>query len=302
MRLKVFISSTYTDLIPFRETVWKELDNLQIEILGMEKFGARKSAPLSTCLEEVSNSDIFIGIIGFRYGSVDKKTKKSFSQLEYEKAVELDKEILIYLMDDNALVNAKNVDTGINSNRLKKFKKVLKINHTIDSFQDPNELASKIHVRLNALLPKLVGLKDRPKALNCTVTRFTFNQRKWIAFVGYLNDKPYEIFTGVEDDEMFPIPTSIVNGTIIKNINDYGKTRFDFQYKDKYGYRNTLGGLNHVFDKHASKYTSMINKLLQKNIDYHELIDVIDEMDAFENFSSEDWKKGVKKALGIDKL
>ena len=78
--------------------------------------------------------------------------------------------------------------------------------------------ASKIHVRLNALLPKLVGLKDRPKALNCTVTRFTFNQRKWIAFVGYLNDKPYEIFTGVEDDEMFPIPTSIVNGTIIREI------------------------------------------------------------------------------------
>jgi hypothetical protein len=68
MTQKVFISSTYGDLVPFRKKIWEDLNHLPIEILGMEKFGARKSAPLVTCLEEVTKSDIFICIIAFRFG------------------------------------------------------------------------------------------------------------------------------------------------------------------------------------------------------------------------------------------
>lgn len=268
----------------------------------MEKFGARKSAPLDTCLEEVSKSDIFIGIIGFRYGSVDKKSNKSFTQLEYEKAFELDKEILIYLMDENALIKVMHVDTGPSAIGLRKFKKELKNKHTIDTFRDPVELVAKIHARLYVLLPKQVDLRNRPKILDCKVTRFNVEDKKWIAFVGYLNDKPYEIFTGFIDDEIFPIPISIVKGKNIKNLDEKGNIRFDFQYIDRYGYRNTLGGLNHEFDHLASRYTTIINKLLQKSIDHKELTDVIDEMNIFDNFSSEDWKKGVKKALEINKL
>lgn len=110
MTQKVFISSTYGDLIPYRIKLWEKIEHLNIEILGMEKFGARKSTPLETCLEEVSQSDIFIGIISFRFESVEKLSKKSFTQLEYEKAFSLDKEIMIYLMDEKALVQARNVD------------------------------------------------------------------------------------------------------------------------------------------------------------------------------------------------
>lgn len=268
----------------------------------MEKFGARKSAPLDTCLEEVAKSDIFIGIIGFRYGSVDKKSKKSFTQLEYEKALELDKEILIYLMDENALIKAANVDTGPSAIGLRKFKNELKSKHTIDTFREPEELGAKIHARLRTLLPKQIEFNNRPKTLDCKVTRFNVENKKWISFVGYLNEKPFEIFTGYVDDEIFPIPLSITKGKIIKNLDDKGNVRFDFQYTDRYGYRNTLGGLNHEFDHHASKYTTIINKLLQKSIDHKEIVDIIDEMNIFDNFSSEDWKQGVKKALEINKL
>lgn len=301
MKPKVFISSTFGDLIQYRKKVWEELIQLDIEILGMEKFGARKSAPLQTCLEEVTKCDVFIGIIAFRFGSVFKPTKKSFTQIEYEKALELDKEILIYFMNDTAFVQANFVDTGINAKRLQIFKKELQ-NHTIDTFSDTDELASKIIIRLKEILPRLKSKLIRPKVLDCTITRFKFHGKLWIAFVGYLSGKPYEIFTGLGELDIFPIPSTIDNGKIIKMFDSKGNIRFDFQYLDKYGYRNTMGGLNHIFDKHASKYCSMITKLLQKNIDVKELVDIIDEMDVFSNYSSEDWKKGVKKALNINKL
>ena len=212
MTQKVFISSTYGDLIPYRKKVWEKIEHLNIEILGMEKFGARKSAPLDTCLEEVSKSNIFIGIISFRFGSVNKLSKKSFTQLEYERAFSLDKEIMIYLMDEKALVQAGNVDKGINATRLEHFKKILKDCHTIDTFTEPDQLAAKIHDRLNILLQNLNKKNMRPKVLNCKITRFKFRDEIWIAFVGYLMDKPYEIFTGIGDVDIFPISKSITGG------------------------------------------------------------------------------------------
>ena len=294
---KVFISSTYGDLIPYRKKIWEDLDNLSFTILGMEKFGARKSAPLDTCLEEVSNSDIFIGIISFRFGSVDKLSKKSFTQLEYEKAFSLDKEIMIYLMDDNALVYPSNVDKGINSLRLENFKKILKDRHTIDTFKEPDELAKKISDRLNVLVRKLSRKTKRPKTLDAKLTRFRFHGEDWIAFVGYLMGKPFEIFTGIDDPEIFPILKEVEYGKIIKNFDEDGNIRFDFQVIDKYGYRKTMGGLSHMFTRHTQRYSSMITKLLQKNVPVEEIVDVIDDMDMFEDYSSKEWKRAVKKAL-----
>lgn len=296
---KVFISSTYSDLLPYRKQVWEKIEKLNIEILGMEKFGARKGAPLDTCLEEVSKSDIFIGIISYRFGSVDKSSKKSFTQLEYEKANDLDKEIMIYLMDDDALVFPKYVEKGINAKRLDKFRKILMKCHTYDTYKEPVELATKIYDRLSLLLRKMNRKNIRPKALDCKITRFNFNGEKWIAFVGYLLNRPYEIFTGLDDEEIFPIPISVVIGKIIKHFDEDGKIRFDFQYTDKYGYKKNIEGLNHIFTKHTQRYSSMITKLLQKNVDVTEIVDIIDDMDIFEGFSSKQWKKGVKKALGI---
>lgn len=296
---KVFISSTYGDLIPYRKRIWEEIGKLNIKILGMEKFGARQSAPLDTCLEEVTNSDIFIGIISFRFGSLDKSTKKSFSQLEYERAYSLKKEIMIYFMSDDSLIHPIYVDKGINAGRLDSFKKTLKRRHTIDTFIDPEELVIKIQDRLKVLISNLNKTIIRPHVLDCELTRFNFHHEKWIAFVGYLNGKPFEIFTSLGDEDIFPIPKSIIHGRIIKVRDEDGKIRFDFQYTDKYGYRKNIEGLSHIFDKHVSKYCSMLTKLLQKEVKTSEIADIIDEMDQFENFSTNEWKRGVKKALKI---
>jgi hypothetical protein len=100
MRKTVFISSTFIDLNEERKKVWDCLEKFDVAVKGMEQFGARKSTPLETCLTEVEQSDIYVGIIGMRYGSEDPSTKKSYSQLEYEKAIEQNKEILIYIIDE----------------------------------------------------------------------------------------------------------------------------------------------------------------------------------------------------------
>lgn len=297
MKQKVFISSTYADLIPFRERIWEYLDNLNVNIFGMEKFGARKSSPLETCLDEVTKSDIFICIIGFRFGSIEKTSKKSFTQLEYEKAKSLNKEIMIYLMDEKALIQANNVDKGMNAIRLENFKKNLRLYHTIDTFLEPGQLATNIYDRLNILIPNLNKINIRPKILDCKLTRFNFHGEKWIAFVGYLLNKPYEIFTGLAEVEIFPIPESVELGKIIKVKDEDGNTRYDYQYIDQYGYRKTMGGLSHMFSNHTFKYTKMINTLLQQNVELEKIAEVITFMDSFDGFLSNEWKQGVKKAL-----
>jgi ribonucleoside-diphosphate reductase alpha chain len=83
----------------------------------------------------------------------------------------------------------------------------------------------------------------RPKSLDCDIIRFNNNDEKWIAFVGLMDGEPYEVFTGLTDEETLPIPKTIVKGKIIKVKDEDGTTRYDFQYTDKYGYKITMGGL-----------------------------------------------------------
>ena len=103
----------------------------------------------------------------------------------------------------------------------------------------------------------------RPKVLEADVIRFQNNEEKWIAFVGLKDGVPYEVFTGLQDDEMFPIPKSIVKGKIIKNKDDAGNTRYDFQYSDKYGYKKTLEGLSHMFKPEFWNYARLISGVLR---------------------------------------
>lgn len=151
----VFISSTFEDLKNHRKEVWDILSKYDVNIRGMERFGARKEAPLETCLSEVEQSDIFVGIISYRLGTIDKKSAKSFVQCEYEKALELGREIFIYLIDDNeGIVNPKFVDFGEKHEKLKAFKSILKERHTIDTFKTPDDLAEKLDEKFNELLLK----------------------------------------------------------------------------------------------------------------------------------------------------
>jgi len=156
MKKTVFISSTFEDLKEHRKKVWEILDKYyEVNIRGMERFGARKEAPLQTCLAEVEQSDIFVGVISCRLGTVDPTSSKSFVQLEYEKALELDKEIFIYLIDDkNGKVSPFFVDRGKNHDKLESFKSILKERHTIDTFIDEDDLADKLKRKFDELLSK----------------------------------------------------------------------------------------------------------------------------------------------------
>lgn len=140
----VFISSTYLDLKEERKKVWETLEKFDVIVKGMEQFGARRTNPLETCLTEVEQSDIYVGIIGMRYGSEEPKTSKSYSQLEYEKAIKLNIDILIYIIDEeNSLINPSLIQYD-KINKLNSFKSILKEHHTVDTFSNAQDLISKL--------------------------------------------------------------------------------------------------------------------------------------------------------------
>lgn len=112
----------------------------------MEQFGARTEGPLETCLAEVEQSDVYVGIIAYRFGSIDPHTGKSFTQAEYEHAVSLGKDVLIYIADDTRpIMPAIHIDAdGRSRQRLKAFKAKLREKHTVDTFSTPDDLAEKL--------------------------------------------------------------------------------------------------------------------------------------------------------------
>jgi ribonucleoside-diphosphate reductase alpha chain len=137
---------------------------------------------------------------------------------------------------------------------------------------------------------------ERPKVLEADVIRFSNNEEKWIAFVGLKDGTPYEIFTGIQDDEIFPIPKSIIKGKIIKNKDDGGNTRYDFQYSDKYGYKNTLGGLSHMFKPEFWNYARLISGVLRYGMPAKDVVELVSSM-KLDSESINTWKNGVERSL-----
>lgn len=141
----VFLSSTYLDLQEYRKAVWSKLETLTVSIHGMELFGARPEQPIETSLKEVSKCDYYICVLGTRYGSIEEVSQKSFTELEYDKALEESKAILLYVIDDEqARVPPKWVDKGIDAERLADFKERAGKRHTVDHFTSPSDLSAKI--------------------------------------------------------------------------------------------------------------------------------------------------------------
>jgi len=161
MKKTVFISSTFKDLKDCRRKVWETLEEYNVNIRGMEKFGARTEKPLETSLAELEISDIYLGIIAFRLGSIDKKSGKSITQIEYERAHKLQKEILIYMIDENSKVYFKNIDRNEKYEKLEAFKSILDENHTHDTFVDEDDLIDKLKRRFNELLSKKEKLNEK---------------------------------------------------------------------------------------------------------------------------------------------
>ena len=140
------------------------------------------------------------------------------------------------------------------------------------------------------------GENRRPKSIPADVIRFKNGSENWIAFVGKVDERPYEIFTGkIEDDAMY-IPPKITHGNIIKVREEDGTKRYDFQYTDRYGYTNTIGGISRLFDESFWNYAKLISGVLRYNMPIDKVVSLIDGLHLDdENINT--WKNGVKRAL-----
>jgi ribonucleoside-diphosphate reductase alpha chain len=136
----------------------------------------------------------------------------------------------------------------------------------------------------------------RPKVLDSDVIRFNINEEKWVAFVGLKESRPYEIFTGIADEEIFPIPKSIVKGKIIKIKDEDGKTRYDFQYTDKYGYKKNIEGLSHMFKPEFWNYAKLISGVLRHEMPIQDVVNLVTSL-KLDSESINNWKNGVERAL-----
>jgi hypothetical protein len=154
--LPVFVSSTFTDLQPYRTAVREALHRLEVVVRGMEYFGALPETPKDECLRIVRGCKAYVGIFAMRYGSIDSTTGKSFTHLEYEQAQQLHLPSLIYLLDEERQpVLPANVDVGTSGEKLFQLKAELRDRHVVSRFTTPEDLAARISQDLPALAQRL---------------------------------------------------------------------------------------------------------------------------------------------------
>ncbi len=136
----------------------------------------------------------------------------------------------------------------------------------------------------------------RPKSIPADIVRFKNGSEDWIAFVGLQDDRPYEVFTGkIEEDAMY-IPRKITKGRIIKVREADGTKRYDFQYVDRYGYTNTIGGISRLFDEEFWNYAKLISGVLRHGMPIDKVVHLIDGL-HLNSESINTWKTGVQRAL-----
>ena len=136
----------------------------------------------------------------------------------------------------------------------------------------------------------------RPKSIPADIVRFKNGSEDWIAFVGLQDGRPYEIFTGkIEEDAMY-IPRKITKGNIIKVREADGTKRYDFQYTDRYGYTNTIGGISRLFNEEFWNYAKLISGVLRHGMPIEKTVSLIESL-HLDSESINTWKTGVCRAL-----
>lgn len=140
--------------------------------------------------------------------------------------------------------------------------------------------------------------QKRPTELECDVVRFQVNKDKWIAFVGLLDGRPYEIFTGLADDEEgILLPKSVTSGKIIKSRDEStGRSRYDFQFVNTRGFKTTVEGLSYKFDKEFWNYAKLISGVLRYGMPINKVIKMIGSL-QMDSDSINAWMVGVERAL-----
>lgn len=157
--------------------------------------------------------------------------------------------------------------------------------NTLELFKD-----SLLHAQANVV-------ETRPEVLACDVVRFQNNKDKWVAFVGLLNGHPYEIFTGLQDDdEGILLPKTVTKGKIIKVASSDGTKRYDFQFENKRGYKTTVEGLSEKFDKEYWNYAKLISGVLRYRMPIEHVIKLVSQLQLTSE-SINTWKVGVERAL-----
>ena len=167
---------------------------------------------------------------------------------------------------------------------------------------NPNDSALLLDLATQAMGAFAKGARPdvtevRPQVLECDVVRFQNNREKWVALVGLLNGYPYEIFTGLADDEEgIYIPKNVTTGKIIKQINPDGTKRYDFQFENRRGYKTTVEGLSEKFNPEYWNYAKLISGVLRYRMPIEHVIKLVASL-SLKDESINTWKTGVERAL-----
>lgn len=162
-----------------------------------------------------------------------------------------------------------------------------------DKPKDEEKKEDKEHLVCYDVATSLV----RPTELKCDVVRFQNNKDKWIAFVGLKDSRPYEIFTGIaDDDDGIMLPKTVTEGKIIKVKNEEGQSRYDFQFVNKRGFKTTVEGLSYKFDKEFWNYAKLISGVLRYGMPIDQVIKLVSGL-QLDSESINTWKVGVERAL-----
>jgi len=163
--------------------------------------------------------------------------------------------------------------------------------------QDGNMAFAQQHQPQQSMPELLPVTEVRPQVLECDVVRFQNNKDKWVALVGLLDGYPYEIFTGLQDDEegIF-LPKSVTKGKIVKQTNPDGTKRYDFQFENKRGYKTTVEGLSEKFNPEYWNYAKLISGVLRYRMPIEHVIKLVSSL-QLKDESINTWKNGVERAL-----
>jgi len=140
----IFVSSTFTDLQVYRRKIQDALTQLETVVRGMEQFGSKPGSPVEECLKVVQSCRLYVGVFGMRYGSVPDGHDKSMTHIEYDEAQRLGLPSLIYILNEDHPIPAKDVETGLGAERLQALKEQLKKRHTVSFFTTPEDLQARI--------------------------------------------------------------------------------------------------------------------------------------------------------------
>jgi len=163
-------------------------------------------------------------------------------------------------------------------------------------YRDGSRSGVLVSTKENEVKESVLRKRERPISLEAEVIRFKNGAEQWIALVGLMKGVPYEIFTGLLDEDTRNIPKSVTMGFIVKEKDDAGNSRYDFQYIDRYGYKNTVGGISHMFNKEYWNYAKLISGVLRNGMPIVDIVNLVNGL-QLDSEAINTWKNGVERTL-----